>query len=352
MATVAVFGPSAIQTVERLIRLSAPPYQLSEPGQVRYGLWNAEQRFDAEQVVVCRTRHDLVEIHCHGGKAVTAMIISDLAAVGCVAVKPDQFPWFTTDSIAQQAAEDLQFATSDKAAAVLLDQMNGALRVALQEAIARQSIGEATLACEKLQAMLAWQALGQHLIAPWRIVLAGPPNVGKSSLINALVGQQRTIVHHEPGTTRDWVEVPFSLDGWPASLTDTAGIRQSDHLIETEGIRLAQLQIRQADLVLLVVDATIGWTATHTQLCALTENRPRLIAWNKTDLHPIDSTGVACGALATALAPGAAEANTGLDQLRQQLRLELIPSEPVAMTPVPFRTDQVRRIEELLAQWQ
>jgi tRNA modification GTPase len=88
------------------------------------------------------------------------------------------------------------------------------------------------------------------------VVIAGPPNVGKSSLINALLGYQRAIVFDQPGTTRDVLTATTAIDGWPVELADTAGIREGDDAIETEGVARALAEIRAADLVVEVWDAS------------------------------------------------------------------------------------------------
>ena len=89
--------------------------------------------------------------------------------------------------------------------------------------------------------------LGLHLARPWQVVVAGPPNVGKSSLINALAGYPRAIVHWAPGTTRDAVTVETVLDGWPVELCDTAGLRTAGDAVERAGIELARRKMAQAE---------------------------------------------------------------------------------------------------------
>ena len=105
--------------------------------------------------------------------------------------------------------------------------------------------------------MLARYApLGRRLTAPWRVVVAGPPNVGKSSLVNALAGYQRSIVAPTPGTTRDVVTTRLAIDGWPVELADTAGVREATDALETQGVRLAREATAAADLCLWVLDAS------------------------------------------------------------------------------------------------
>src|SRR5690606_27241148 len=89
----------------------------------------------------------------------------------------------------------------------------------------------------------------RHLLTPWQVVLCGRPNVGKSSLINALVGYERTVVFDQPGTTRDVVSVETAIHGWPVIFSDTAGLRETESELEAAGIARARARLKQADLI-------------------------------------------------------------------------------------------------------
>ena len=113
----------------------------------------------------------------------------------------------------------------------------------------------------------------------WRVVIAGPPNVGKSSLINAMAGYERAIVSPLPGTTRDVVTLTTAIDGWPVQLADTAGLRASDDELESAGVKLAGAALAAADLVILVCDATGDLNAASeiaSQISAATRTYSRL----------------------------------------------------------------------------
>ena len=122
------------------------------------------------------------------------------------------------------------------------------------------------------------------------MAIVGPPNAGKSTLANRLIGRDRVIASDTPGTTRDWVSETALIRGWPVLLTDTAGIRPTDCAIEAEAIRRGRDKARAADLVVVVLDATSSAseqaTALKLTLASVVEARPLLIVLNKCDLVP------------------------------------------------------------------
>ena len=152
------------------------------------------------------------------------------------------------DPIAAAARLALADARTMRTAAILLDQYNGACARHSSKSKSRVQAGKAPAARRQAEALLAHAATGLHLVKPWQVVIAGRPNVGKSSLINAIAGYQRAIVHSPPGTTRDIVTVQTAMDGWPVEISDTAGLRESDDPIERAGIELAREKITAADL--------------------------------------------------------------------------------------------------------
>ena len=173
-------------------------------------------------------------------------------------------------------------ARTTRTAAILLDQYRGALGRALDEIEASLQAGDKQAAREQTEALLAHAATGLHLTRPWQVVVAGRPNVGKSSLINAIAGYHRAIVHSTPGTTRDVVGLQTAMEGWPVEISDTAGLRETGEEIERAGIDLAQQKIVAADLVVLVFDNSLPWSEQDQ---ALVESHPAaLLLYNKSDL--------------------------------------------------------------------
>ncbi len=221
-------------------------------GRICFGHWGEQQQ---EDVVVCRISNDVVEIHCHGGDAAVGRILEDLKSAGCCVQ-----PWF--DSLVETASifeaelhNAVSRATTLRTAEILLRQQSGLLHAAIKQLIpvewTSEEIGRVT---GRLDGLIRRIDFGRHLTSPWNVVIAGRPNVGKSSLINALVGFSRSIVFDQPGTTRDVVDTETAFQGWPVRLADTAGIRDSADKLESAGIELARERLADADCRILLLD--------------------------------------------------------------------------------------------------
>ncbi len=242
------------------------------------------------------------------------------------------------DTIAAAARIALAQAPTERTAAILLDQFHGALRRAIEEI--RQTIAMSKNAArEKIDALLAFAPLGRHSVAPWQVVIAGRPNVGKSSLINALVGYNRSIVHPSPGTTRDVVAVSTAIDGWPATLCDTAGLHGGGDAVECAGIALAAERIAEADLVLLVFDASVAWSAPDAALLAALP--AALVVHNKIDAAVAADPARPAGLRASALC------GDGLDLLLREIAARLVPHPPPPGAAVPFAAEHAAELTEL-----
>lgn len=273
VATLAVSGCDVGSVLAKLLRPANSAPILA--GQVRYAQWHggAAAELASESVVVSRPaaerplgQSESWEIHCHGGAAAAARLLEDLRRSG-VAIVPAA-DWTLTSGeetevprIVREATAVLIQTESRRTAAIALDQIRGGMREFVEQALAvdwRGAPGE-SLDRIRLRArdILARGGVGRHLRHPWRVVLAGRPNVGKSSLINALLGYRRSITMDQPGTTRDVLEARTMIDGWPIRLSDTAGIRgDAESPIEVAGIAAAGRELAEADLVLWVEDAT------------------------------------------------------------------------------------------------
>ncbi len=138
-----------------------------------------------------------------------------------------------------------------------------------------------------LRAWLEKFQVGRLLREGVRLALVGRPNVGKSSLLNRLLGEDRAIVHDSPGTTRDVIEAWVHWDGIAYQIFDTAGLREGEEAVEQEGIRRSKLKAESADLILWLIDAAEGWTEADREVAQTLQGRVLLVA-NKTDKLPTD----------------------------------------------------------------
>jgi len=295
-----------------------------------------------EALVVCRRSAESVELHCHGGHVAVTRILQVFAKRGCRAVSWRR--WAAdgySDPIAAAAFSQLADARTERTAAVLLDQHHGALRLALEAVGHELRAGRTASALGQLQTLLARAATGRHLVRPWRVILAGAPNVGKSSLINAFVGHQRAIVHPTAGTTRDVVSAATAIDGWPVEFADTAGLREGDHPLEQVAVELTRRQLDSADLALLVFDSSRPWSETGQ---ALVEDHPDgLVIHNKCDLPTCPDRPRPDGLSISALA------GQGIEMLLRAIVDRLVPDPPPPGAAVPFTVDQVDRIHAAMA---
>jgi tRNA modification GTPase len=334
IATLALRGPRAWDVVRRLFR---PPLPAGpEPGRIWLGHLGEGL---SDQVVLTVKQVSAagpwVEIHCHGGREVVRLLLETFAAHGVPTCAWQELERLTTDRpLHARAAAALAEAPTQRTAAILLDQYQGALEQALADVIAAFDRDDAGDAGRLLADLAGRAALGRHLTVPWRVTVAGAPNVGKSSLVNALAGYQRSIVAATPGTTRDVVTTALAVEGWPVELSDTAGLRPGAEALEEQGIRQAEAALASADVCLWVLDASAPpvWPPSAAVV--------RLVV-NKTDLPPAWDLGQAGDAVRVSARTGA-----GLAELCQALGRWLVPDPPPPGAAVPFTAALAARIEE------
>lgn len=304
IAVVEVAGPEAVERVDCwFAAANGRPLSEQPIGALRFGEWRRRRdgapdpQSAGEEIVVVRTAIDRIEVHCHGGVAAPAAVRGCLESDG-VATRSSE-----PTSLIQDARRALSQATTERVAGVLLDQVNGALDDAIRSIVADLGAGENDAANVKLQALLSRERLGRRLTIPWRVVLAGPPNVGKSSLINALVGYDRAIVYDQPGTTRDVVTASTAIDGWPVTLADTAGLRVTEDPLEAAGVALARKTLATADVLVLVRDATDPAAPDWPALVGTDHHAAVIDVANQVDRLPTGSS-LPTGALPTVAPTG------------------------------------------------
>jgi tRNA modification GTPase len=319
IATIAVVGPGAWDVVRKFFRPASDEPLPDVPNPHRTWLGKlGEGAGDEVVVAVPRLEPEpWVEVHCHGGRQVVRWLVLQFVRAGCMEASWTELVPLTkgTDS---RALEPLTRATTTRTASILLDQFHSIFSRRVAELLnATDPDLESGLA-----ELVQYAGVGRHLVEPWRVVLAGPPNVGKSSLVNALAGYQRSIVTPVPGTTRDVVSVSIALDGWPVELLDTAGLRSSADDLEAAGIGRAERAAEEADLVLHVID---GADPASTPAPGATST---IAVVNKSDLAEArpDQPGLRVSALSGA----------GVPELAAAIVERLVPSAPLAGAAVPF----------------
>ena len=279
-------------------------------------------RFEAPN---SETGEPMAELHLHGGRAVVGAALDAIGRLGfCRLAEPGEFTRRAfehgkLDLTEAEGIADLVAAETAAQRRQALQQMDGALhrlyetwRRAGLRALAHLEAAidfpdedlPSGLADEVRTAIAALQTeisthladrRGERLRDGLSIAIIGPPNAGKSSLLNLLARRDAAIVSETAGTTRDVIEVHLDLGGWPVVLADTAGLRASPDAIEQEGVRRAKARAAAADLRLLVLDASGDWRAERDMLIAATENwNPAfdIVVVNKTDLMSVESPEV------------------------------------------------------------
>jgi tRNA modification GTPase len=318
--------------------LAAPP----DSGRFLLGRLGGDSSDEVVLAVKRLTPFPLLEIHCHGGRAVVRLLLGLLEGHGIAVCDWRDFLRRTeADPLRAAAAAALAEAPTARTAAILLDQYRGALAAALDAVTAALDGGDDASAAACLAELARRSALGRRLTTPWRVAVTGPPNVGKSSLVNALAGYRRSVVAATPGTTRDVVTARLAIDGWPVELIDTAGVRDAAEALEAEGVAKARAAAASADLRLWVLDASAPPVWPDAAAGAV---RPVV---NKTDLPAAWDLDEAAGAVRVSARTG-----EGLEALCAALSGWLVPEPPPAGVAVPFTAglaDGVAEAARLLA---
>lgn len=326
------------------------------------------------------TGEDVVELQGHGGAVVLQQVLAACCAAGARWARPGEFSEraFLNDKldlVQAEAIADLIEAGTEQAARAAVRSLQGVfsqrIESLLEALIEVRLYLEATidfpeedidfLADGQLLARL--QQTRAHIQAVRmdaqqgvlqqngiRLAIAGSPNAGKSSLLNALTGQATAIVTDVPGTTRDLIQERIQLDGMPLHVIDTAGLRETTDRVEAEGIRRARQAVETADVILFVSDVTRPETAPSAVLTAAEQAQwqSRLL-WvaNKSDLMPADSPSHGQEALCVSARTGA-----GMDELKARIRawVGYQPQSADLFSARPRHVEALLRCDQCLAQ--
>jgi tRNA modification GTPase len=343
LAVIGVAGPAACELADRLFAARGGR-QLTDrsDGSICVGRWQGinDPEVAGEELVVVRRSAESLEIHCHGGLAAPEAVLASLEASG--ATRQSWRTWAADaaeSEIDHEARLILSGVAGPRNALILARQLTGCLQREIDRIAGLEPGPDRTAAAERL---LRASRVGLRLAEPWRVVLTGPVNAGKSSLVNALAGHARSIVSAEPGTTRDLVTTSVVLGGWEIDLVDSAGLRPDDRAAsatERAGIARAVAAAGAADLVVRVESIEERGNAAGLpgdgDLRVVTKHDLASPGWRP----PAD-------AIATSAVTG-----RGMAEFAAAIVARLVPEETsnpeLLAGPVPFTARQVELIRRL-----
>lgn len=325
LAVIRISGPQALEVIDRCFRPlgkhSQIPSQASTHTMHYGGIYHQDRMVDEVMLAVMRaprtfTREDTVEITCHGGLLTTQGVLQAVLAQGARLAAPGEFTKRAflngrIDLAQAEAVADLIQARTELALSAAREQLAGRLSQRInhirdlllhvlahleaqidfpEEDIAPDTrnalLQRLEQAVKEIDLLLRTAQEGQILRRGLRAAIVGRPNVGKSSLLNELLGHERAIVSPIPGTTRDTIQETANIRGIPVVFIDTAGIRDSHDPIEREGVRRSHETAQRAELILLVLDRSEPLHTEDERFLAENAHRKCVLVSNKADLAP------------------------------------------------------------------
>ena len=378
VAIVRVSGPDALRIADNVFRGPLPkPSQRSTHTIVHGHVADTNEKNLDEVVLLIMlnpqsfTAEDVIEFQGHGGNVAAKRVLRRVLDAGARMAEPGEFTKRAfingrIDLVQAEAVLDLVHAGSDRAAAAAVEQLEGKLSQsfnAIYDSLvdvaadleATLDFSEEELPTEtmpEISRRLTDMNLSiGNLISTWDeghilregalVVISGRPNVGKSTMMNSLLGRDRAIVSQIPGTTRDTIEERYVLEGIPLRLVDTAGLRETQCEIEQEGVRRARAQLQKADLHLYLVDASKALDDDDRDHLAALKSEKCVVVLNKSDLGrvvlPEHVQGMAV--VSASLITGA-----GLDDVRREIVKKLTSGITLSVQPHASISERHRRL--------
>ncbi|MGM9892137.1 tRNA uridine-5-carboxymethylaminomethyl(34) synthesis GTPase MnmE [Limosilactobacillus sp.] len=321
ISIIRVSGEDALPVVEKIYK--GKDLEKVASHTINYGhIIDPETNEEVDEVMVSVMRaphtytcEDVVEINCHGGLLATNRILQLVLSYGARMAEPGEFTKRAflngrIDLSQSEAVMDLIRAKTDKSMKVALNQLDGdlsrlirRLRKDILDVLAQvevnidypeyDAVEEMTTKMlkekaidiqQRIQSLLKTAKQGKVLREGLATAIIGRPNVGKSSLLNSLLHEDKAIVTDVAGTTRDVIEEYVNVNGVPLKLIDTAGIRDTDDTVEKIGVERSKKALDAADLILLLIDSSAPLTAEDRELLDATKGKQRIVILNKTDL--------------------------------------------------------------------
>lgn len=356
---VRISGPEAFLVIYRLYRSQkGEKVKLWESGshRVHYGfIYDGEERVDEVLVLVMKGPHsytaeDTVEIDCHGGSLMVRKILEAAIHGGARTAEPGEFTRRAflngrIDLSQAEAVADVIHATNEYALKSSVSQLSGSVsrkiqdlrsRILYQAAWIESALddpehisldGYGELLMKELESLeteirklIESSDNGRIMKEGVKTVILGKPNAGKSSLMNVLVGQERAIVTEIAGTTRDTLEEHIYLHGISLNVVDTAGIRDTEDVVEKMGVARAKQAARDADLIIFVVDGSKELDESDREIARFIQGRRSIILLNKSDLHTVMEKEELEKLWGQKVIPVSAKEEQGMEALEQEIK--------------------------------
>lgn len=313
-------GPEAIEYANRLFREKDLNQVASHT--IHYGHIYREDQSIIDEVMITvlkapktYTREDIIEINCHGGLVAVQEVLEACLYQGARLAQPGEFTKRAflngrLDLSQAEALMDLIQAKTAKSMSASMSQLSGSLSTKIKhlrnemlqtlaqvevtidypeyddvEELSNKALCQTALVVkDEIDKLLNEASNGQLLREGVKTVIIGRPNVGKSSLLNRLTGREKAIVTNIAGTTRDTIEELISIRGIPLLLIDTAGIRDTNEIVEQIGVNKSRQMVNEADLIILMFDQSQALSSMDLELIDLTKDKKRIVLLNKQDL--------------------------------------------------------------------
>ncbi len=355
---VRISGDEAFDVIDRIYRSKNGKKVLSkEPSHtIHYGyIMDGDEMIDEVMVLLMKapnsyTREDTIEIDCHGGVLVMRRILETVLKYGARPAEPGEFTKraFLNGRIDLSQAEsviDIIQSKNDFALKSSISQLNGVLTDKIRairakiiheiafiesalddpEHISIDGYGEKLEQIveeiqTELEKMIRSSENGSILKEGINTVIVGKPNAGKSSLLNVLVGKERAIVTDIAGTTRDVLEEQINLNGISLNIIDTAGIRNTEDVVEKIGVDKAKQYLGDADLVIYVVDSSTALDENDEEIIAMLADKKAVVLLNKSDLAAVTTVDDLAKRLDQKIIPVSTKENTGIEEFENTIK--------------------------------